>query len=152
VSWGIRSRFAHVDTPENSLTEAPNQRVKQSDAAELLARGDNALRQHRHIEARACYRDLLENGLANTAAMHYRLALCDEVFGKVEDATSSYRAAISVSSARALTYASHLGMARCLLRQNRFGEARQLLIPFLLNETRHKDVQEDLVTEAYYLV
>src|SRR5262249_37190914 len=94
VSWGIRSRFAHVDTPENSLTEVPNQRVKQSDAAELLARGDNALRQHRHIEARACYRDLLENGLENTAAMHYRLALCDEVFGKVEDATSSYRAAI----------------------------------------------------------
>jgi tetratricopeptide (TPR) repeat protein len=150
ASKQVRSHLAHEDVTEDPVPEAPAK--KPIDSGELLARGDNALRQHRLSEARACYQDLFDNGLTQTAAMRYRLALCSEVLGKIDDAIDSYRKAISISSTRSLTLAAHLGMARCLLRQDRGDEARQLIVPYLFDETRLKDVNEDIVTEAYYLL
>ncbi|HZZ78301.1 MAG TPA: tetratricopeptide repeat protein [Gemmataceae bacterium] len=153
--WGSKQIHSHLHPPDDPEEEAAKHVLpakKPVDPTDLLARGDNALRQHRHIEARACYQELLDSGLAHSAAMRYRFGLCNEVFGKIDDAVDSYRHAIGTSSARSLTFAAHLGMARCLLRQNRGDEARLLLIPFLLDETRQKEVHEDIVTEAFYLL
>src|SRR5207248_2125556 len=82
----------------------------------------------------------------------YRLGLCHEVVGHAEQAITSYREAIGASSSPPLTFACHLGMARCLLRQDHPAEARQLLSPFLLDEARQEAAPDVFVTDAYYLV
>src|SRR5207248_1150868 len=125
---------------------------KPASPAELLARGENALRQLRYVDALACYHEFLETGASQTPDVSYRLGLCHEGIGRLDDAVASYRQAIGGSPASAVTFASRLGMVRCLLRQEHAVEARLLLYPFLFDETRTRDLPQVFVTDAYYLV
>ncbi len=151
-SWQLRSLFIQTPDPADLPGIVPPAHAKPAVPAEILEHGDDMLRQHRHADARSCYQELLENGVAKSAAIDYRLALCSEMVGQLDDAIALYRKTIGTSSARSLTLASHLGMARCMLRHNRPIEARRLLGPFLFDESRRKDLSEDLTIDAYYLV
>src|SRR5262249_30269794 len=46
----------------------------------------------------------------------------------------------------------HVGMARCLMRQNRPVEARRLVYSFIFDERRHAGLTHALPTDAWYLI
>ena len=157
--WGsmqIRSHFsrhgASPDEPGEPLHKDATEVVKVAGPVETLARGDDALRQLRFAQAMSYYQQVLKLGMHKGAPLDYRLGLCREAAGVLDEAMLCYRQAVGASASPHVTFACHLGMARCRLRQKRPGEARRLLYPFLFDETRHQNVPTVFVTDAYYLV
>ena len=154
-SWRLRKgSIDSVDSanpPHSQPKVVPRELLKPASPVEILARGDSALRQLRYAEALSHYKEFLGTGVARTAEIHFRLGLCNEAAGKLDDAIASYRSAISASPSPSLTVACHLGMARCLLCQGSPIEARRVLYPFLLDERRHQNLPEAFVNDACYL-
>ena len=151
VSWAVRPGPADPDDPDPANSRKAFEPVKPN-AADMLERGDNAMRQQRHAEALAYYKDFLAAGATQTADLTYRLALSSELVGHLDDAFASYRLALATARSPGLTMACHVGMARCLLRQNRPVEARRLLYPFMFDERRHTGLSNALPTDACYLI
>jgi tetratricopeptide (TPR) repeat protein len=157
--WGSMQIRSHLtqdgnppDLPGELSKDGGKEIVKAASPVEVRARGDNALRQLRYAEALSHYQQLLKIGLNDGPALDYRLGLCNESVGALAEAISYYRQAVGAAASPALTFACHLGMARCLLRQKRPVEARRLLYPFLFDEMRHQNAPPVFVTDAYYLV
>jgi tetratricopeptide (TPR) repeat protein len=151
VSWAIRPNSSDHDDRDPIKPIKPYEPVK-ANAADLLTRGDNALRQQRYVEALAYYKDFQAAGATQTADLTYRLGLSSEAVGHLDEALASYRQAVATSHAPGLTLACHLGMARCLLRQNRPAEARQVIYPFLFDERRHAGLSQAPAADAWHLV
>ena len=118
----------------------------------MLARADQALRQHRFAVALSAYEELRANSPDHGPLIEYRYALCQEAIGQVNKAIAGYRTAIGGAHAPALSFVCHLGLARCLFRQGQFAEARRPLYPFLFDESRQRDLPRAFVADARYLL
>lgn len=139
-SWGVRENFIDPDDPANSAPEPIVQPAKKSDGpinpAEALERGDQALALHRFARALSYYDGLLQRGSPGSFAVTYRVGLCQESLGQLDDAQAAYRKAIGLAATPAQTVAGHLGLGRCLLRRHHGAAARLLLVPLVLSEGR----------------
>jgi tetratricopeptide (TPR) repeat protein len=155
VSWQLREHFTDdeiVTAPVERPDSASKKAEPAGNAAEILERGDQALALHRFARALAHYEELLERQPDSAALVAYRIGLCNESLGQLDNAHAAYRKAISQTAAPALTVAAHLGVARCLVRGQHPAEARQLLYPFVLDEARQQGVPAPLLTGMRYLI
>jgi tetratricopeptide (TPR) repeat protein len=159
--WYVSSRFrpheeskAPHDEEHAELTPAlARKKIEISGSpTEVLSRGDQALTAHRFAQALDHFAEFLTAEPNDTGAIAYRVGLCNESLGRNELAIDSYRKTIGGTASPALGLAGHLGMARCLLRQNRSTEVRQMLVPFLLDEQRQEKWPPIMIAEARYLV
>ena len=155
ASWQYHEHAQEDEEHSEALVETAKLPLKKIDTAgnavESLARGDEALQRHRYAAALSHYEELLAGAAGAAAIVDYRFGLCHEALGQTDRAIAAYRKAISTSAAPALTFATHLAMARCLLQRNEPGQARRLLFPFLFDESRHQNVPEAFVVDARYL-
>jgi len=155
LSWRYPSIFLKkpepAEVPQIQAKDANKKKEEGSGPAAILARGDQSLLNHRYADALANYEELRNTGSIGIAIFDYRLGLCNELLGQTTWAVASYRKAIDGASTPLLKFAGHLAMARCLLRQNQPAEARQLLYPFLFDETRLEGMPPIFVSDARYL-
>ncbi len=157
ISWQLQDS-AEGETAELHAEppEPPRLHLKKIDntgsAFKILALGDEALFYRLYKKALSQYEELLAITPDAAPIIHYRIALCNESLGHHDQAITSYRKAISSASAPAVTFASNLGMARCLLAKNQPSLARQTLYPFLFDETRTPFVPDDFFIDARLLV
>lgn len=140
------------DKEEDTPVAAKPRETPKASPAEVLARGDNALRQLRYADALSHYKELLGRGAEPTAEITYRLGLIHEASGHPKEAITSYRQAIGKTASPAVSLACHLATSRCLLRQSKPAEARRLLLPILLNERRHEKLPQAFAIDVGYLV
>lgn len=142
-----------VVPPSSDTSHAPDEKpAKAETSVEALARADRALREHRFARALALYVEFLNGTPGNSAEIEVRLGLCQEGLGNTDRAVTHFRKAIGAFPNRSNCLAAHLGIARCLLRNQHPLEARQQLYPFLLDDTRVRDVPAVLVSEMRYLI
>ncbi len=151
VSSLIRALSARHEDPPEIVSPEPKRTEKFASHAENLARGDQALLQHRFAEAMSLYHELLEVVPTFLPLVHYRLGLCFESLGQSDKAIASYRKAIGVTSSHPLTVACQLRVASCLMRSQNHIDARKLLSALLLDESIHDKVPSSLVSDAKYL-
>jgi tetratricopeptide (TPR) repeat protein len=153
-SWLFR-HFTQDETKTDAIVEEPA-KVRKIEAAgspmESLARGDELLQGHLYGAALVHYEEIMEGATGGVPLVDYRLGLCLESLGKIDSAVGAYRRAITAGENPNLIFASHLGMARCLLRRNQPAEARRLLYPFVLDEKRRSGSFPPLVSDARYLI
>jgi tetratricopeptide (TPR) repeat protein len=157
VSWELRKRSAHTEPDPDPIQQVehppPVKKVDRSGAAaDLLQRGDDALLQFRPKLAIDYYEAFLEQNPSNAPFICYRLALCFESMHRHEDAVAQFRTAIQANATRPLTFACHLGLARCFLRQENPASVRRLMIPILMNEAKYRDIPPSMLVEAHHLV
>ena len=152
ASW-IAKTLLHEPAPADipPVPEIATKPEPMGTPAEILARGDKALGQHRIAEALAEY-DELRKASTPGVPLDYRLGLCHESLGQLDKAIARYRATLTASPTASLELAAHLGMARCLLRQKEASAARRLLLPSLLDQSRHRSSPELLAGHARLLV
>jgi tetratricopeptide (TPR) repeat protein len=155
ASWIWREQVQDDPDPGEAQVEPVKTEGKKTDSAgssvESLTRGDEALQCHFYSLALSYYQELLANEPAAAALVDYRVGLCHEALGQMDRAIAAYRKAISTVSSPALTCACHMGMARCLIRQNQPADARRLLYPFLFDEIRQQQVPALFVYDMRYL-
>ncbi len=97
-----------------------------------LSRGDDWLQEGRFPQALALYQQLRPQAAPPLAVrLEYRLGLCLEGVGKLEEALSAYRAMAEKQTSGALAAAAQLGQARVTLQIGRHAEARKLLYDLL---------------------
>ena len=155
VNWQLQSQD-HDEEVDNAVPAQTKNPAKTAllpvNHVELLGRADYALRQQRFSVALALYEDLRASSSDHGPLIEYRHALCLESVGQVDRAIPRFRASISTAPSPALSFACHLGLARCLFRQGQFAECRRLLYPFLFDESRQSDIPRTFVADARYLI
>jgi tetratricopeptide (TPR) repeat protein len=155
VSWLFRENVRVDDdpaaTPEDSLKNALKKIESVGSPAEHLARGDDALQRHLYVQALSHYEEMLVADPTGAPLVDYRCGLAHESLGQADKSIAAFRKALSAASAPTITFACHLGMARCLLYQNQPAEARRLLYPLLFDETRQQNVPAAFSADAHYL-
>lgn len=154
ASARYRKLQKHAHPPESAEAKplpAPVRWNFSGNVTELLSRGDQALANQRFAEALNHYKEFLEIDPTGAGTIHYRVGLCNESLLKTDLAIAAYRRAIGGTPSATLSLAANLGIARCLLRMNEAAAMRQLLTPFLLDESRHEGLPTAFVAEARYL-
>jgi tetratricopeptide (TPR) repeat protein len=155
ASWGIRAFVATGCHAVHSPAEGDTSRMAAASAerlAEVLARGDAMLVDHRFAEALWQYGDILSRAPKSAAIIQYRVGLCQESLGHSDHAIANYRDAITAADSPILAFAGRLAMSRCLLMSNSLHEARQILYPVLLNESRQRGIPAPFFAEARSLI
>ena len=156
LSWWASVHFQHEpelpDDDSKPAAEPKKAAVTAANPADLLARGDEALRLHRFALALSHYEELRAASADHVPLIEYRLALCNESIGQLDKAIAGYRNSGSGPYKPALSFACHLGIARCLLRKGEFAETRRLLCPFLLDDARQKDMPRSFLADTRYLI
>ena len=154
-SWYLRSlgEIEEGNTAVSGESKVPAKSALPADnPIELLGHADQALRQYRFALALSLYEELRDSSSAHGPLIDYRYALCNESIGQFDKAIAGYRSSISGMRSPALTFTSHLGLARCLFCQGKFAEARRLLYPFLFDESRQRNLPQAFVSDARYLL
>jgi tetratricopeptide (TPR) repeat protein len=156
LSWLIRANVTEeAEIPEIAL-EPPRPPLKKTDSAgsalEHLALGDQALQHHLYAKALSHFEDLLTADRSAAAIVEYRIGLCLESLGQVERALVSYGRSVTASTSPTLTFASHLAMARCLLRAKQPAQARRLLYPYTFDTSSRGSMPEDFRADARILI
>ncbi len=156
-SWQLRNQSDSAEEDSGAapveIKTLPNESaLTGGNPVELLARADQALRQHRFAMALSMFEELRASSPDHGPLIGYRYALCHESIGQFDKAIGAYRTAISGSSSPALSFVCHLGLARCLFRQGQFADARRVLYPFLFDESRQRDLPRTFAADARYLV
>jgi tetratricopeptide (TPR) repeat protein len=152
-SWLLHTSLFDDEEPENTSAELPLKKIESAgNPTEILERGDQALTLHRFARAHAHYDELLERQPDSSPLVAYRIGLCNEALGQLDKAQAAYRKTIGAAPTPALTFAAHLGTARCLLRDHHPVDARRLLSPFLLDETRQQNVPAPMIATMRYLI
>ncbi len=156
ASWQIRvhtagsTEAAELETPP--IKAVPKKIERGGNAADMLVRGDQSLSNHQFAHALSHYSELLDEASMSVPLVEYRIGLCNESLGQFEKAVAFYRKALKSSSSPRLAFACSLAVSRCLLMKNNAIEARQVLYPFLLNESKQQGMPGAFVVEARHLV
>jgi tetratricopeptide (TPR) repeat protein len=152
-SWLLHTSLSDGEEPPATSVDPPSKKSERAgNPTEILERGDQALTLHRFARARTLYEELLERQPDSAPLVAYRIGLCNEALGQLDNAQVAYRKTIGASATPALTLAGHLGMARCLLRDHHPADARRLLSPFLLDDARVRGVPAPMIVGMRYLI
>lgn len=116
-----------------------------------LAAGDDWLYQGRSDKALAVYRSLSKNLEVPSRYLLYRMALCQEAQGLLEEARANYSRAAEGDSE--FSAAARLGQARVLVRMKKPAPAKEILYRLLLlsGEPRQRDNPALLAEIRYWL-
>jgi tetratricopeptide (TPR) repeat protein len=91
-----------------------------------------------------------KSALADT--MQFRIALCLEGLGRLEEALAAYRAVVAKTTSLRKAAAAQTAQARIQLRQNHTVEAKTLLYPILLQAGHPGRFDPAMLAEARYLL
>jgi len=153
TSWMLRGSPADPEPePTQSKPTALVKIDRSGTPADLLQRGDDALLLYRFKIAIDYYEAFLEATPSLAPLVEYRVALCYECMNNNAKAIVHFRSAIQTNATQTLTFACHLGVARCLLRQSHPLQARRLCVPILMDEEKHQSIPPPMLAEAHHLV
>ncbi len=152
-SWVVHEKFADdEDDPTTAADPVPKRTESVGNPTEILERGDQALTLYRFARRAHPLRRTAGTPARQRALLAYRVGLCNEALGQLDKAREAYRKTIGAASAPALSLAAHLGMARCALREHHPADARRLLSPYLLDETRQQNVPAPMIAGMRFLI
>lgn len=121
-------------------------------AVPRLEDADSRMKSSDYGEALRLYQDLQKNESGSDAIpVIYRIGLCQEALGNIENAIEQYREMVDGETADQVRWISRVSQARAWLRAKKPERARQMLAGLILEGDEYVGSKHPAFAEAYYL-